>query len=316
MLTQEQIDLRKNYLCGSDIGSILNINKYKSAVDVYLEKIGMKAQPDISSNPRVKFGSMAESIVTKYFEEATGITVHPSSKLDSKGWFVSNINPFMAANVDGLINASENDTYVFEAKTAGSTDGWGEQGEFIIPEHYLAQIAHYVSVVDAPGAYIAVLFTHTLEFRHYFYVRNHALESAIIEKERAFWHDHVLPQIPPPPVSADDVNSLCHYMTESTPIVVSGPLETELYNYACANKQLKIWQDMKDKSKDAIALHMGTSGTVLDGFGKVMCTYKFNKGVERLDGKLLKEEQPELYKKYTKISDPVRTINVKVKVED
>ena len=315
MLTPEQKELRKGYLTGSDIGAILGVNKWKSAVDVYMEKLGLAAEKDLSANPRVKFGSMAEELVIKYFEAFTPLAVCSAHELESKGWNISSQYPWMAANIDGIV-FTNNKNYVFEAKTAGSYDGWGEQGEFIIPEQYLAQIAHYCIVTQSKGAYIAVLFTHTLEFRWYLYKRNPELETAIIKKEKEFWYEHVQKQIPPEPRNAEDVNSLCNYMTAQTPVVASGALEQEIYNYVSANKQLKIWQDMKDRCKDAIARHMGSADTVLDGHGKVLCTYKFNKGVSRLDSTKLKEEQPDVYAKYTKLSEPVRTISVKVKCDE
>jgi predicted phage-related endonuclease len=52
---------RTSFLGGSDIGAILGVSKYRSAMDIWLEKTGKKV--DRKDNFALRFGSFAESFI-------------------------------------------------------------------------------------------------------------------------------------------------------------------------------------------------------------------------------------------------------------
>ena len=47
---QEWLLLRKTYLGGSDLGAVIGVNKYRTALDVYLEKTS-EHSPETSNTP-------------------------------------------------------------------------------------------------------------------------------------------------------------------------------------------------------------------------------------------------------------------------
>ena len=60
---------RSKYLGGSDIGAILGFSKYRSAVDVWLEKTG-RIMNEVDNLP-VRFGSFAEEFVASEYAAQT-----------------------------------------------------------------------------------------------------------------------------------------------------------------------------------------------------------------------------------------------------
>ena len=61
---------------GSDCGSVLGLNPYKSAYTLAAEKIGMIPPADLSGNAKVWFGTQLEPVVATRFEVVTGKKVH------------------------------------------------------------------------------------------------------------------------------------------------------------------------------------------------------------------------------------------------
>ncbi len=61
---------RAAFLGGSDIGAILGVSKYRSAMDVWLEKTGKRA--DHKDSFALRFGSFAESFIADEYSLLTG----------------------------------------------------------------------------------------------------------------------------------------------------------------------------------------------------------------------------------------------------
>ena len=66
---------RTKYLGGSDIGAILGFSKYRTALDVWLEKTDRVV--NVVDNLPVRFGSFAEEFVASEYANQTGnVLVH------------------------------------------------------------------------------------------------------------------------------------------------------------------------------------------------------------------------------------------------
>src|SRR5690606_38820092 len=66
----EWLEWRKKGIGGSDAAAIVGLDKYRSAFDVYAEKVGLKAEePD---NEAMRQGRDLEQYVAERFMEATG----------------------------------------------------------------------------------------------------------------------------------------------------------------------------------------------------------------------------------------------------
>ncbi|NBK18777.1 lambda-exonuclease family protein [Anaerotruncus sp. 1XD42-93] len=282
------LEYRKQGIGGSDASVVCGINRYKSPVELWLDKTGQL--PPQEAGEAAYWGTQLEPFVRAEFTKRTGIEViHKSELLQSEEY------PFMLANLDGICEVPDYGTCVFEAKTASAYKA-GEW-EDTIPDEYMCQIQHYMAVTGYAGTYIAVLIGGNT-FRWKFVERDEELISMLIELETAFWN-HVQ-DCTPPPLDGSDASAkfLSQQFPRSTPMShitlpdTAAALLSE-YDEACA--QLEIITEKKQKAENLLKEMMGNNEVGTAG-GRVV-TWK-SVFQERLDSKTLKAEHPVLYKKY------------------
>ena len=282
------LEYRKQGIGGSDASVVCGINRYKSPVELWMDKTGQI--PPQEAGEAAYWGTQLEPFVRAEFTKRTGIEVSQFKNL-----LQSEEHPFMLANLDGICEVPDYGTCIFEAKTASAYKA-GEW-EDTIPDEYMCQIQHYMAVTGYAGAYIAVLIGGNT-FRWKFVERDEELISMLIELETDFWN-HVQ-DCTPPPLDGSDASAkfLAQRFPSSTPKThitlpdTAADLLSE-YDEACA--QLEIVTEKKQKAENLLKEMMGENEVGTAG-GRVV-TWK-SVAQERLDSKTLKAEHPTLYKKY------------------
>ena len=286
---EEWLEYRRLGIGGSDASVVCGINRYKSPVELWLDKTGQL--PPQEAGEAAYWGTQLESIVRDEFTKRTGIKVtKPTVILQSEE------HPFMLANLDGICEVPDVGTCIFEAKTASAYKA-GEW-EDTIPDEYQLQIQHYMAVTGYAGAYIAVLIGGNT-FRWKFVERDEELISMLIELESAFWN-HVQ-DCTPPPLDGSDASKkfLSERFPNSTPqshITLPDTAADLLAQYDEACEELDAVTERKQKAENLLKEMMGENEIGTAG-GRII-TWK-NVAQERLDSKTLKAEHPALCKKYT-----------------
>ena len=206
----------------------------------------------------------------------------------------------MLANLDGVCRHPEYGKCVFEAKTASAYKA-GEWDDDAVPYEYILQAQHYMSVTGYEGTCIAVLIGgNTFQWRYV--KRDEEIISMLIRMERDFWQ-HVVDDVPPPP---DGTEACTKFLGQRFPN--SAPKSnielpdsaSELINqYNEASEQLGVLTEQKQKAgnllKDMLRVNeVGTTSDFIVSWKTVT--------QDRFDSKLFELEQPDLYKKYTKVS--------------
>lgn len=307
MLTEEQLQERKSYVTGSDASSILGVNPYQSIVDCWQLKLGLVQPPDLSSNPSVRAGNYLEPAVCKMFEDIARKSVITDMPLH-----VHKEHKWMAGNLDGWI---ADERAVFEAKTARFSDGWGEQGEAIIPKHYLCQVAHYMAVTDAQYAYVAVLIG-GVDFRYYLIDRSPKLEEILIEREQTFWDKNVLGLTPPDPTTYEDVVNLYRGKVLTNPVKAHQGIIMAVDRLKDARQSIAKYIDKEKEIKNEIALYMRDHVELINSEEVVLATFKYNKDGTRFNAKQFEKEHPDLYAQYQVPSPGVRQLKLKGKKDE
>ena len=283
------LEYRKQGIGGSDASVVCGINRYKSPVELWMNKTGQLS--DQEAGEAAYWGTQLEPFVRSEFTKRTGIEVKTVNQL-----LQSEEYPFMLANLDGICEVPDVGTCIFEAKTASAYKS-GEW-EDTIPDEYALQLAHYLAVTGYAGAYIAVLIGGNT-FRWKFVERDEELISMLIELESAFWN-HVQDGTPPPLDGSDaSAKFLADRFHDSIPkshITLPDTAVTLLAQYDEACEQLEIVTERKQQAENLLKEMMGTNevGTA----GDRIVTWK-SVSQERLDSKTLKVEHPTLCKKYT-----------------
>ena len=283
------LEYRKQGIGGSDASVVCGISRYKSPVELWMEKTNqLQAQ---EAGEAAYWGTQLEPFVRAEFTKRTGIEVsHKSELLQSEEY------PFMLANLDGVCEVPDVGPCIFEAKTASAYKA-GEW-ENTIPDEYALQLAHYMAVTGYKGAYIAVLIGGNT-FKWKFVERDEELISMLIELETSFWN-HIQDCTPPP---LDGSNATARFLAErfhdSIPkshITLPDTAADLLAQYDEACEQLEAVTEQKQKAENLLKEMLGENevGTIMDR----IVTWK-SVSQERLDSKTLKVEHPALCKKYT-----------------
>lgn len=156
-ITNEQREARRKTIGGSDIGAILGENDYKTAYEVWEEKVEGKTI-DLSMNKSVVIGNLLESSLLEKYERIYQKICVQSATLCHKEY------KFLSANVDAIAVRDGTsylcDKNLVEIKTASSfnKDEWGPSGTQIVPKSYYAQVAFYMFVANYNQADIFVGF--------------------------------------------------------------------------------------------------------------------------------------------------------------
>ncbi len=132
---EDWLRYRKCGITGTDAGAILGLNPYRSAFQVYHDKISDTTEN--IDNEAMRQGRDLEDYVAQRFTEATGLKVRRANAI-----YQSEEHPLLLADFDRLIVGQKAG---LECKTVSpfSADKWAD-GK--IPAHYLAQVDHYLAV--------------------------------------------------------------------------------------------------------------------------------------------------------------------------
>ena len=285
---EDWLEYRKTGIGGSDAAVVCGISRYKSPVELWMEKTHQ--MPAREAGEAAYWGTQLEGLVRAEFTKRTGIEVEHRMEL-----LRSDEHPFMQANLDGTGVHPELGPCIFEAKTASAFKaGEWEDG---IPDEYFLQVQHYMAVTGYGGCYIAALIGGNT-FRWKFVPRDEELIAMLVQLEADFWQ-HVQNETPPP---LDGSSASAWFLAERFPNSISNsrielPNQAEhlIHQYDEASQQIKLLTERKQEAENLLKEMLGSHETGTTGDHLV--TWK-NVVQERLDTKTLKAEHPTLYKKY------------------
>lgn len=289
--------IRKQGIGGSDVGSIMGVNHYRSPFEVWAEKTGHIETVDISENIPIIIGNELEETVARLFEKETGLKV----RKDNKTHFHKDY-PFLLANVDRQIVGQK---AILECKTTSAFNRkqWIDDE---IPASYLLQVQHYLDVLGYEVGYIAVLIGNT-EFVYKKIVRDEELIQIMHDKLIPFWEVNVLKNIVPDidgsKASSEFIKTKYHDELSSFD-EISMMNKQQVDDVALIKEYETMIKDLtakKDEASNRIKIYMGENQFNQLVSEMYSVTWKTQERTT-VDSKLLKKEYPEIYEKVTKTS--------------
>jgi len=253
-LTKAQLEERRTGVGGSDAATVLGLNPFTTAYELYLDKLGEAPPEDEDFLKEARYwGSVLEQPVCDRYAEETGFKVQKANQL-----IRSKEHPFMIANIDRKV-VGEDRKIGFEAKTAARPDGWGEAGSDEIPPYIMLQCQHYLAVTGYDVWDLAVLIGN----RDYRMYRINPIETIIeqlIEAEEEFW-DRVENKVAPDPQwqSSATTRLIKNLYPGTNGSVIQLPEVAQKYHdvQKDANAQKLIFEKVVDGCKNRIAMLMG-----------------------------------------------------------
>jgi putative phage-type endonuclease len=198
---------RNQFLGGSDTGTILGINPFKSPYTLWLEKTGRVEPTDLSDKLAVKVGHMVEDTVAKLYEQETGHRVR-----ESLVSYMCKEYPFLKGHVDRLV--IDDSTRGLECKTTSSNNHYDyENGD--VPPYYYSQCQFYMMMTGKKYWDLA-----TLKDNTHFYVntieRDDDYIDALLESMKNFWNCVTTNSPPMLDNSKSTTESINHQFHESS----------------------------------------------------------------------------------------------------
>ena len=289
---------RKQGIGGSDAGAVCGLNPYRTAIQVYYDKTSDEVE--VIDNEAMRQGRELEEYVARRFCEASGKKVRRANAM-----FYDENHPFMLADVDRMV-VGENAG--LECKTASPyAEGNWQEGK--IPLSYQLQCHHYMSVCNADAWYLAVLI-YGRDFKYYKIDRDEEIIRNLIHMEKNFWNEHVLKRVIPDPDGskvADAAIAERFKKTESVAIPLNG-FDEKLKRRQELLSLLDKMETEKRQIDQELKLYLGDAEIAENTSYRVSWKPVTRSG---LDEKRLKEEEPEIYDKYLRVTSS-RRFTVKV----
>src|SRR5690606_3411152 len=187
-MTREQwLEERRKGIGGSDAAAIAGLARYRSPIQVYMEKLGLIEPPE--ENEATYRGKKLAGIVAAALSMRTGLKVRRRNAILQHPEY-----PCMLANVDRLI-VGKNEGLECKTTSAYREDEWKDDE---IPWEYAIQCHHYMAVTGYSAWWIAVLIGGN-KFVYKRIERDEEIIANLIKIESDFWNNHVVKRIPPDP---------------------------------------------------------------------------------------------------------------------
>lgn len=282
---------RTTFIGGSDAAAILGVSRWKSAFQLYQEKIGEFVEESNPARDKVlNRGKRWEPVVVDMLLDELLLRGHDVELIGRNNRYQDSEFPFLAAEIDLelLIDGEEVNGEIKTVSPYAAKD-WGEEGTDEIPIYYVAQGMHGLMVKPRRRMIVAALIG-VDDLRVHEVVRDDELIAMIRAKELEFW-ERVQTRNPPDPTEPEDVDWL--YKKDAGTI-------------AEADDSLAlVCQELKDKKalakrteKDIESLEttlkagMGEAATLLYR-NKPLATWK-TQYASRIDVKMIEELHPEI----------------------
>lgn len=288
---------RRKGIGGSDVAAIAGLSKWKSPVEVYLEKVG--EAPEEEQSEAAYWGTILEDIMAREFQLMTGLKVQRRNAILQHSEY-----PWMIANLDRVIVDKERGRGVLECKTASEWLRSEWEGDKV-PDAYMIQVQHYLAVTGYQYAYIAALIGGN-KFIYKEIKRDEEVINYLIKIERDFWQ--LVESRTPPEMDGSEASSKLLdmlYPEAEKGAEIRLPMEAEdlIAEYEQARAEEQAAAERKEAVANKLKALLGTNEIGVVGDRKV--TWKMVTS-SRLDTKTLKTECPDIYAKYARESQTRR----------
>lgn len=302
---------RQKFLGGSDIAAVLGISPWRTPVQVWADKTTPPTgEPDRRRTAVLKRGKRWESVVGEMLVEDLQEQGHMVEIVAANKRYQDAEFEFFACEIDfelrldgaeEIINCELKTVHPFKAKE------WGEQGTDDVPVWYTAQAMQGLGITNRRRCYVAALFGAD-ELKTYPIDRDDETIARMREHGANFWLRHVVPRVPPEPVSIGDLKLLFPQEFEGKTLIADDEITEIALRMRACDREIKAregeWEHLEFKLKRFMK---DASELIVDG--KSAATWKL-RPYQFIDQEALKERFPRVYKEVL-IKDKSRVFNLK-----
>lgn len=302
---EEWLAGRKNAIGASEVGTILGVNPYDTPYQLVRRKKGI--DPAIPENTAMMMGHLLEDVVAQRFQIETGLQVIKNTQQDFH--FVNPEKPFMKVSPDRLFwlpNMSKNDDNkgILECKTTRmSVDPDNPPMSWYFQLQYNLHVGHY------KVGYLAWL-VNGIDFGYRRIDYDEDLCNQMEEVLTQFYHDSIEGDIIPKDQSSADTAIRYPRQMEGKCIDSKDNINELWARLTEIKKKESELKKEKDALTGEVKMFMGDAERVVNE-GKALFTWSAGKDKQSFDEKKFKEENPELWARYTTTKPASRTFLIK-----
>jgi len=172
---------RPGVISGSEVGAILGLSPFTSAVTLWAEKTG-RIERDVVGNTAMRLGQLVEPAIRQLYTEN-----HVDHVVEEVGTYAAPSASWMHANPDAVCIDATGQGYILEIKHTATF--WDD-----VPEHYKAQVFWYMFVFGLKKAVFAVV--NAGRYKEYEVIWDDFEWEAILQQVKKF-RQHVLDNLQP-----------------------------------------------------------------------------------------------------------------------
>jgi len=284
---QHWLSMRSQKIGSSDSPAICGVSPFKTASDVYWEKV-TGISPEMTEPMYI--GTVLEDALIKYAEDKL-TEMGISDKLRKNQFRVSPQNPLFCCTCDAL-----GKRVLVEAKTSSYPDAWGQNGTSEVPDYVLVQVQHQFFCTGAEVCLVPVLLGNPrLELRCYVVYPNEDLISAIVERGIEFWNKHILPRVPPD--NAPPPLEILKKIPRTGSVELSPEANALIERYVRVQDEIKSLTAEKEKLQELLLQAMGTAEHAHTDLWEISYRQVCSR---RIDSQALRARFPEIAEQVTR----------------
>lgn len=295
-LSREQwLAERRTCLGGTDIAAVLGIHPYKTAIDVYQEKLGLVEE--VEENDYMRFGKILEPLVAQIYEYRTGKKVEQGVFLrhPERSWH--------GGTPDRLVVGENRGVEIKLVVSPRQLQHWGDEGTDNVPDWYHAQSDWYMALTDRPVWDLIALFVPDIGVqklmvaamegdyrkladatRIYPIARDEELENFLVASGQEFWFKNILGREIPAADGSERCRSLLleKFPKDNGKMLPAGADENELARllYTAQQREEAATREA-DELRNLFRQRIGDGAGFIGDCWKV--TYKNNKDSQKTD---------------------------------
>jgi len=269
---------RRKGIGGSDIAAIMGMDPYGTPLSVYRSKVSDADDGSDEDGPLWWGNFMEPGIMARYAYRMRQQVTKPQPNLFVRdGWKMCHPDAFALLD-DGLLRNVQIKT-VQRADSEDASTRWGDAGSDEIPDHVRIQVLWEMHVLSDtvyidPVSHVAAMIGPPTrdDLRIYNVEQIPSVLSVMIDAADRFWHENVLPRVPPPPSSLIELHSVSEVKGKT--IRASDADIAAMFDYADACDSEKGAKARKDMAQFQLKVALGDAEAIVDESGEPLVTFK------------------------------------------
>ncbi len=191
-LTLEQLKERQSGFGGSDAATVLGVNPFMTALELYESKIYEITEVG-EPTPQQERGNVLEPVAADRYVLKTGREIVERKQKRHPDF------PFMIGNVDREIIGGDgvDSPGILEIKCPG-LQIMAKVKAHGLEDYMMVQLQHYLAVYGYSWGSFSLFNAERMDLIWFDLEADQDFISTLMEKEEAFWFDHIYQKIPPP----------------------------------------------------------------------------------------------------------------------